>query len=59
MTELFGVDRTVIIKHLKNIFKTNKLEKESVCVIFVHTSQDGKNYNTKNYRLEALLAVGC
>ena len=58
MAELFGVDRTVITKHLKNVFKTQELAEESVCAIFAHTAGDGKNYNTKYYRLDAILAVG-
>jgi len=58
MAELFGVDRTVITKHLKNIFETQELSENSVCAIFAHTASDGKNYETKFYRLEAILAVG-
>jgi hypothetical protein len=33
---LFGVDRSVITKHLKNIFYTNELEEDSTCAIFAH-----------------------
>lgn len=55
---LFGVDRSVITKHLKNIFETLELDENSVCAIFAHTAEDGKNYDTKFYRLEAILAVG-
>ena len=55
---MFGVDRTVVTKHLKNIFETKELEADSVCAIFAHTAEDGKNYETKFYRLEAVLAVG-
>jgi hypothetical protein len=58
MAELFGVDRTVVTKHLKNIFETNELSEASVCAIFAHTASDGKSYETKFYRLEAILAVG-
>jgi hypothetical protein len=58
MGELFGVDRTVITKHLKKIFEVNELEEDSVCANFAHTAQDGKNYHTNFYRLEAILAVG-
>jgi hypothetical protein len=58
MAELFGVDRTVITKHLKNIFETGELEENSVCAKIAHTAADGKNYSTQFYRLEAILAVG-
>ncbi|MCK6612500.1 MAG: virulence RhuM family protein [Bacteroidia bacterium] len=58
MAELFGVDRTVVTKHLKNIFESNELEEATVCANFAHTAQDGKSYQTNFYRLEAILAVG-
>ena len=44
---LFGVDRSVITKHLKNIFETAELKEEAVCAKFAHTANDGKNYQTK------------
>ena len=50
MAELFGVERSVITKHLKNIFETKELFEDSVCAIFAHTATDGKNYNTNFYR---------
>ena len=37
ISDLFGVDRTVITKHLKNIFETQELNPDSVCAIFAHT----------------------
>lgn len=58
MAELFGVDRSVITKHLKNIFQTAELEENSVCAKIAHTAADGKSYKTNFYRLEAILAVG-
>ena len=58
LASLFGVDRTVVTKHLKNIFKSGELDKNSVCAIFAHTADDSKKYKTKFYRLEAILAVG-
>lgn len=58
IASLFGVDRTVVTKHLKNIFESSELDENSVCAIFTHTAEDGKNYETKFYRLEAILAVG-
>ena len=58
MAELFGVDRTVITKHLKNIFDTAELDEDSVSAKIAHTAQDGKNYQTKFYNLDAILSVG-
>lgn len=58
MGELFGVDRTVITKHLSNIFSDGELIKDSVCAIFAHTADDGKRYNTQYYNLDAIISVG-
>jgi hypothetical protein len=58
IAELFGVDRTVITKHLKNIFESGELEENSVSAKIAHTAEDGKKYNTKFYNLDAILSVG-
>ena len=58
MADLFGVDRTVITKHLSNIFSDKELDKNSVCAIFAHTASDGKKYNTQYYNLDAIISVG-
>lgn len=58
MAELFDIDRTVITKHLKNVFKENELNKGSVCAKFAHTANDGKSYQTEFYNLDAIIAVG-
>ena len=42
MAEIFDVDRTVITKHLKNIFNDGELNKKRVCAKFAHTANDGK-----------------
>lgn len=58
MSELFNVDRTVISKHLKNIFKDLELDKNSVCAKIAHTASDGKVYKTDFYNLDAIISVG-
>ena len=58
MSQLFGVDRTVISKHLKNIFESSELQQDSVCAKFAHTAEDGKIYNTQFYKLDAVISVG-
>ncbi|MEA3437427.1 MAG: virulence RhuM family protein [Thermodesulfobacteriota bacterium] len=58
IAELFDVDRSVVTKHLKNIFSNIELEEDSVCAKFAHTAEDGKEYQTKFYSLEAIIAVG-
>lgn len=55
---LFGAERSVVTKHLGNIFKEGELVEESVCAKFAHTAADGKNYATKYYNLDAIIAVG-
>ncbi len=58
IAELFGVQRPAITKHLKNIFESGELEEDSVSSILEHTAEDGKNYQTKYYNLDAILSVG-
>ena len=58
MSTLFDVDRTVITKHLKNIFESEELQMDSVCAKFAHTAEDGKTYSTQFYNLDAIISVG-
>jgi hypothetical protein len=58
MAELFGVQRPAITKHLKNIFDSGELEQTAVCSILEHTADDGKNYQTQYYNLDAVISVG-
>jgi len=58
IAELFAVQRPAITKHLKNIFESGELLKESVCSILEHTARDNKNYQTEYYSLDAIIAVG-
>ncbi|MBN8566241.1 MAG: hypothetical protein J0M25_05855 [Flavobacteriales bacterium] len=58
---LFNIDRTVIGRHLKNIFKENELDEKGVCANFAQTTKHGAiqgKTNLKNiedYRLEELI----
>jgi len=58
MAELFGCSTDNISLHIKNIFKENELEPNSVTEEFSVTASDGKNYKTKFYNLDAIIAVG-
>lgn len=40
LAELFDVERSVITKHLRNIFKEEELDQSSVCAKFAHTAAD-------------------
>ncbi|WP_055170183.1 hypothetical protein [Roseburia inulinivorans] len=54
ISKLFDVDRSVITKHLSNIFKEGELDENSVCAKFAQTADDGKTYNYKFYSLAAI-----
>ena len=58
MAELFDVERSVVTKHIKNIFKSRELNENSVCAIFAHTAADGKKYKTIFYNLDVIISVG-
>lgn len=48
----------LISLHLKNIFKSEELNPNSVTEKFSATASDGKNYKTKHYNLDAIISVG-
>lgn len=58
MAELFNVTTPTINEHLKNIFESNELVQNSVIRKFLTTANDGKNYNTNFYNLDAIISVG-
>ena len=58
MAELFEVQKAAISKHLKNIFASGELMEDSVVSVLETTAADGKNYSTKYYNLDAIIAVG-
>jgi len=58
LAELYNVDRSVITKHLGNIFSEGELREDSVSAIFAHTAEDGKTYQIRYYNLDAIIAVG-
>ena len=58
MAELFGVEINTINYHLKEIFKSAELQEDSVIRKIRITAEDGKNYLTNFYNLDAIIAVG-
>ena len=58
MATLFDIDRSVVAKHLKNVFEQGELDEISVCAKFAQTADDGKTYQYKFYSLAAIIAVG-
>ncbi len=58
MATLFDCSTDNISLHLKNIFNSKELEQNSVTEEYSETASDGKNYKTKFYSLDAVIAVG-
>jgi len=58
IAELFERDKSVISRHLKNIFKANELDKSPIVSFFATTATDGKTYNVEHFNLDAILSVG-
>lgn len=58
ISQLFHTERSVITKHLRNIFKSAELSQNSVSAIFAHTAADGKIYKIQHYNLDAIISVG-
>ena len=58
MAMLFGVNQPAISKHLANIFLDGELDENSVYSILEYTANDGKQYQTKFYNLDAIISVG-
>ncbi|MFZ2303420.1 MAG: virulence RhuM family protein [Minisyncoccia bacterium] len=58
IAELFVIDVRTANEHLKNIFLELELNENSVIRNFRITATDGKEYDTKHYNLDAILAVG-
>lgn len=59
IAELFTVQRPAITKHLKNIFESGELDKNSMSSILEHTGHNGKKYKTRFYNLDAIITTGC
>src|SRR3989344_334371 len=58
IADVFGIERSVVTKHIRNILKDEELDKRSVCAKFAHTAEDGKTYQVQYYNLDVILAVG-
>lgn len=64
MAELFSRDRTVIVRHINNIFKDNELDKNAVCAKFAHTTKHGAISDKSQtreliyYNLDMIISVG-
>ncbi len=58
MALLFGCERSVITKHLRNVFAEGELVSEAACAKFAHAASDGKTYKVEHYNLDVIISVG-
>ena len=59
MAELFDKDRTVIGRHIRNIYKEEELERNITCAKFAHMGADGdQEYEYTAYNLDVIISVG-
>jgi len=64
IAELFDIDRTVVSRHIKNIFKDKELDRDMVCAKFAHTTTHGaikgktQTRDIEYYNLDIILAIG-
>lgn len=58
MTELFARDKSVISRHLRNVFLEGELDRKAVVAKNATTAADGKTYQVEHFNLDAILSVG-
>jgi len=58
MVELFGRDKSVISRHIKNIFKDIELDENAVVAKNATTASDGKIYIVEYYNLDMIISLG-
>ncbi len=58
MAELFGRERSVVTKHIRNAFREGEVDPEAASAKFAHTAADGKTYQVDHYNLDVIISVG-
>ncbi|WP_094551381.1 virulence RhuM family protein [Petroclostridium xylanilyticum] len=58
MAELFQRDKSVISRHIKNVFSEGELKEKEVVAYFATTAADGKTYNVEYFNLDVIISVG-
>ena len=58
MVALFDRDKSVISRHIKNIFREGELDKRSVVAKYATTASDGKTYQVEYFNLDVIISVG-
>jgi hypothetical protein len=58
MSDLFGIDRSGIVKHVQNVLETKELEAEATCAKIAQVAKDGKKRLIDHYNLDMIISVG-
>ncbi len=58
LADLFERDKSVISRHLRNVFEEKELNKDSVVAYYATTASDGKLYKVEYFNLDAIISVG-
>ena len=59
MADLFQKDRTVIGRHINNVYREGELERDITCAKFAHMGSDNdQQYETAVYNLDVIISVG-
>ena len=58
MAKVFDVDRTGVVRHIKNIYKTGELSENSTCAKIAQVAKDGKTRNMDIYNLDMIISIG-
>jgi prophage maintenance system killer protein len=58
IADLFERDKSVISRHLRNIYAASELERPATVAFFATTAADGKTYRVEHFNLDAVISVG-
>jgi len=58
IAQIFGVNRSTIVKHINNIYKASELDKKSTCSKMEQVTVDGKIKQMNKYNLDMIISVG-
>ncbi|MFA6077324.1 MAG: hypothetical protein WC735_04610 [Candidatus Paceibacterota bacterium] len=59
VAKIFNIDRTVIVKHIRNIYKLGELIEKSTCAFFAQVAADGKVRKMNLYNLDMVISDDC
>jgi len=58
ISSLFERDKSVVSRHLRNVFREGELDRQAVVAFSATTAADGKTYQVEYFNLDAILSVG-